>query len=672
MGIKMTKSLLASGIAWIALVAAGPMTAGPAIVEPVTSVVIAPGPITQSVPVRALTNPASVSSPAVAKSGPIPLEDLMTLRDAAGAAWTPDGKDIIISTNITGRYNLWSVPVAGGFPQQLVQSEETQSAIAVSPDSETILFQSDKAGNSIHDIFTLPRSGGTPLNLTNTPEVDEAGALFAPGGRTLAISLRPADQPSGNLAILDLATKKIRALTDEKDKAYSWAPVAFAADGKSIIANRYDADHASAAIFRIDIATGRAEALTPNKPDAYHESADMSANGRWLSLAVDNKAGVRQAAVLDLQQGNIVTLLQPSEWEQSAGRFAPDSNHVSVTTNVDGRTVVTLVTPDSRKIRTVALPEGVNNEAGFSPDGSHMLAAHSSGNRPFDFWKVDLAANSAKPFTRFGLGSLSADILPKTSLVHYASADGTVISAFLWMPANLKRDGSAPGIVLPHGGPSEQAFDNFDVTAAALASRGYVVIAPNFRGSTGYGRAFKMADRYDLGGGDLVDTVHAAKFIAATGYVNEKYIGITGGSYGGFMTMMALGRTPDVFAAGVAGYGIVNWFTMYTDQDISVQQYQRALIGDPVKNRDVYIASSPLTYLDKVKAPLLVLQGDNDPQVPHTEAKQVIRILKARNVTVEGKFYPDEGHGFSKRENALDALQRTISWFDTYLKPKRP
>ncbi len=657
----MTKYIFGLSLTWIALVAAAP-------IKPVSSLTPV-GPITSGVPVRPLTDPATIVSPTIAKAAALPLQDLVSLRDAAGAAWSADGRHVIMSINLTGRYNLWSVPVAGGFPQQLVQSEETQVGIVTSPDGTEILFESDRQGNSIHDIFTIASDGGAARNLTKTPEIDEARAVYPPSGRVIAISRRPANEPSSNIALLNLATGEVKALTREAEKEYSWSPVDFTADGREIIANRYDADHAKAAIYAINIASGRARALTPTTAGAYHEATSVSKDNRWIALATDDKNGVRQAALLDMHNANKIRLIQPSPWEQSAGGFTDDSRTVSVSTNVDGRTQVMLVPVDGSTPRRVNLPEGVNSEGGFSPDSTKILLAHSSGSNPFDFWMGDVATGDAKPFTRFGLASLDAKSLPKTQLVHYASADGTVISAFIWMPPNLKRDGKAAGIVLPHGGPSEQQFDYFSATAAALSSRGYVVIAPNFRGSTGYGTAFKMADRYDLGGGDLIDTNYAAKFLVSTGYVDEKRIGITGGSYGGFMTLMALGRTPDVYAAGVAGYGIVNWFTMYTDQDISVQQYQRALIGDPIKHRDVYIASSPLTYLDKVKSPLLVLQGDNDPQVPRTEAVQVIKILKDRNQVVEGKFYPDEGHGFDKRENVLDALERTIAWFDKYLKP---
>jgi dipeptidyl aminopeptidase/acylaminoacyl peptidase len=251
--------------------------------------------------------------------------------------------------------------------------------------------------------------------------------------------------------------------------------------------------------------------------------------------------------------------------------------------------------------------------------------------------------------------------------VHYKSADGTVISAFLWLPDGLKRDGKAPGVVLPHGGPTGQTPDVFNRTAIALVTRGYAVIAPNVRGSTGYGKAFQRMNIKDLGGGDLIDEIHAAKFMAATGYVDPRKIGITGGSYGGYMTLMAIGKTPDLWAAAVEQYGIIDWRTMLAHEDPQLQEYEKSLLGDPVKDAKVYADDSPITFIRQAKAPLLVLQGDNDIRVPKEEAEQVVAILKSEGRTVDAHYYANEGHGFAKRENQIDALERTVGWFERYL-----
>jgi len=174
----------------------------------------------------------------------------------------------------------------------------------------------------------------------------------------------------------------------------------------------------------------------------------------------------------------------------------------------------------------------------------------------------------------------------------------------------------------------------------------------------------------DLGGGDLQDEVYAARFLTETGFVDPKRLGITGGSYGGYMTLMAIGKVPDLWAAAVEEYGIINWFTMLQHEDARLQQYQRSLVGDPVTDRKVYEDDSPITFIRKAKAPLLVLQGDTI-SVSEGRSRANRRHPGKAGTVVSAHYYPNEGHGFARRENQVDAIQRTIAWFDRYLKGKQ-
>jgi len=252
-------------------------------------------------------------------------------------------------------------------------------------------------------------------------------------------------------------------------------------------------------------------------------------------------------------------------------------------------------------------------------------------------------------------------------VVTYRSFDETLISAIVTMPFNLKRDGRAPAVVIAHGGPTSQAQDGFNAEATALASRGFVVIQPNFRGSSGYGAAFQAANQRDLGGGDLKDVLAAKAFLVASGFVDPARVGITGGSYGGYLTLMALGKTPAAFAAGVSECGVIDWRTMVVTADPSLQAFVVALLGTPQDNAKLYADASPITYAGAIAAPLLVLQGERDTRVPVAQARALEAALKTRNATVETVVYPDEGHGLTRREDQLDALRRTVAWFETYL-----
>lgn len=629
-------------------------------------------PITRGVPPRVITDPASLISARNPEAKPVPVADLYFLRSSRFATWTPDGKNVVISTDLTGRQNLWEVPVEGGFPIQLQQSEDKSYYPTVSPDGRSVIFASDKGGGEIYDLYEVPLAGGATVNLTHSADVSETAPEVSPDSKTVAFDRRVKTDSSTNIALLTLNTGAVRLLTHEKSLGIYWHVIGFSADGKRIIANRGNAGLTESSVWSIDPVTAKMTRLDKGKAGSYQAASSISPDGRLLALTTELENGDRQAAILDLTSGR-QTLLKPDVWPQTAGQFSPDGRTLLATSNVDGRDTILSYDIAAHRVETLPIPPGVNSDffsifPKFSPDGRYLLFPHSAGNTPFDYWIYDRTTRKSRPLTRLGLASVNPATLPQTQIVHYASFDGTVISAVLWMPYNLSRNGSAPAVVIAHGGPTGQTIDGFDPTAVALASRGYVVIAPNVRGSTGYGRVFEEANRRDLGGGDLKDEAAAARFLIASGYVNAKKIGIAGGSYGGYMTIMALAKMPDFWAAGVEEYGIVNWNSMYKRSSPALREYIRLLLGDPVKDKAIYAASSPLTYLGQLRAPLLVLQGEDDIRVPRDEAAQIVDFLKREGRTVDAKYYPGEGHGFMKREDQIDALERTVDWFGRYLK----
>jgi dipeptidyl aminopeptidase/acylaminoacyl peptidase len=625
-------------------------------------------------PDRPLTDPASITAASAPPAPPPPIPALFDAHAALGAAWSANGQRVIVSTNVSGRFNLWSYPLAGGAPVQLTRSDDRQLSQTVSPDGKTIVFQSDFGGNERYDLFAVSSDGGAPTNLTNTPDISETGPAFSPDGRMLAFDRKLNSAPMDDVAVMDMATHAVRQLTHEADPSYRWTVVAWTHDGKALIANRANRIGTRGSVWRIALADGAASELTPGGGEALTQASDISPDDRLLAVTSNAQSEDTQAALFDIAARKF-TWLAPTPWEQGTASFSPDGKRLLFETNADGRTTLSLYDLGSGAVREVALPPGVNGVAGagrteFSPDSRLVLVSHAASNTPFDDWVYDVASGQGRKLTNFAPPSLDPATLPASQLVHYRSPDGTVISAFLWLPNNARRGGALPGVVLPHGGPTGQTTDVFNRTAIALATRGYAVIAPNPRGSTGYGKAFQQMNVKDLGGGDLADEIAGVKFMVATGYVDRKRIGITGGSYGGYMTMMAIGKTPDLWAAAVEEFGIIDWRTMLQHEDPALQAYEKMLLGDPIADAKVYVDDSPITFIRQEKAPLLVLQGDNDIRVPKEEAQQVVAILQGEGRTVDAHYYPNEGHGFVKQENVIDSLERTVAWFDKYLKGK--
>jgi dipeptidyl aminopeptidase/acylaminoacyl peptidase len=619
---------------------------------------------------RQATDPKSISSPTYANAKSVPVEDLYFTRTVGSAAWSPDGKEVSLTTNLTGRANLWKVSANGAWPVQLAQSDDRQVNGTWSPDSRWIVFEQDKGGNELWDLYAVPREGGEVVNLTNTPEIREEDPRWSADGKQVAFIIKPKSSPHYDIAILDWSSRQVKKLTNESDPQYSWNVIDWSPDGKTFYATRANHDDTDSDIYSIDVATGKTVNLTTHQGKVVNNGSALSHDGKQVLLTSNAKGGYNNVALLDVATKKLVWVTS-TQWEAEAGVFSPDSSRFTYSINEDGRRNVYIADRQSLKSQKLAMPDGINgipHEQEFSSDGRQVLISHQAANTPADVWIYDLVSNKPRQLTYNAVASLNPQNIPSSQLVHYKSADGQVISAFLYLPFNIQRDASTPVIMYPHGGPTGQTQDTFNRTISALTTRGYIVIAPNPRGSTGYGVEFQHANFQDLGGGDLEDDMAAIKFALDTGYGDPKRVGVTGGSYGGFTTLMAVGRHPETFAAAVDLFGPLDWYSMLKNTDPTLQEYIKSLLGDPEKFRKIYEDTAPMKYVQNIKAPLMVLQGDNDVRVPKEETEQVVDLLKKKGNTVDAHYYPHEGHGFAKRENQIDSINRTLDWFEKYLK----
>jgi dipeptidyl aminopeptidase/acylaminoacyl peptidase len=642
-------------------------------------------------PAAAITDPKQITAKPSADveqgEESLSLQRLYMTRLVGDTAWSPDGKTICFVSNITGRNNLWLVPAEGGWPSQLTVSDHRQSNPAWSSDGKWIAYQSDYDGDEQWDIFFVSPATGQVVNVTKTREVSEENPVWSPNGRYLAYMVKPKTSSSYEIDVFDTLMRETKHITTNTPADKLNAGPIWSKDGKFVVYTQAEAKGTNSNIFIADVKTGTSTLLTPHEGERLYEANDVSPPAKdGVSILITSNAdnGYQNVGLLWVSdKGTSVTgvfhpgkieWLTTDKWEVSAGNFSPDGTSVTWRANVDGNTDLYVHNLVTGKTTDLPLPKGVNSfggtESAFSRDGSKLLYYHNGPNAPNDAWVYHLAAGKSTQVTHSLMAGVPADHMVEPFLVHYPSRDGKwMISAFVYVPHNMQRNGQNAAIVYIHGGPTSQTVNSFNRFIQHIVNQGYMVIAPNYRGSTGYGKEFQDANLFDMGGGDLQDVLAAADFVKATGYLDPKKLVVMGGSYGGYMSMMAVTKAPDVWAAGVPIVPFVNWFTEIENEDPVLQQSDLATMGDPKKNPELFRDRSPIFFVDKIKAPLLLLAGGHDPRCPKEETIQVADEIKKRGGVVDYKIYENEGHGFAKVENQIDAYQRVTDFLKARVPP---
>jgi len=611
---------------------------------------------------QALTDPAKLQSKTVENMQNFSIDKLYMTRAIGGTSWSPDGKQVAFVSNISGRNNIWLVPATGGWPTQLTISDQRQVSPAWSPDGNWIAYASDYDGNEQWDIFLVSLKSGDVVNLTTTKEISEQSPVWSPDSKQIAYTAKPKDGASYEIDLIDVYSRHVRHITQNTPANLSNFGQVFTSDGKSIAFTQVRADGKDANIYLFDLASGKSRRLTPHDGDHLYYATDLSTDCKTALITSDAHNGYWNVGLLDIATGEI-NWLTNDRWEIRSGTFSPDGRSLCWTANVDGQTVIYSYDRSSNRTQALPLKSGVNILGGdprpYSQDGSKLLFYHQGGDSPDDAWIYDVASRQSQPVTHALIGGLRSADMVEPYLVHYPSRDGKfTISAFVYMPNNIAPNGKFPAIVSIHGGPASQFVDGFDPLVQYVVNQGYLVIAPNYRGSSGYGKEFLYANYRDLGGNDLNDVLDAAEWIKKSPFVDPKKLVVMGASYGGYLTMMALTKAPDMWAAGVAIVPFVNWTTMLANVDPNIRQTDIAIMGDPVENKALYADRSPINFIDRIKAPLLLLAGGNDSRCPATEAQQVADAIKKHGGYVQLKIYENEGHQFSRIETQKDAYQR--------------
>jgi dipeptidyl aminopeptidase/acylaminoacyl peptidase len=585
---------------------------------------------------------------------------------------SPDGSEVVYIANISGQYNLWKQPIDGGYPLQLTfYTEQAVRQVAWSPDGQTLLYAADRHGNEFYQLYAIPAKGGEPNQLTDAPRVQHIIAQYpwSPDGRSIAYlgnDRVPTDQ---DLLVQEMVTGEVRRVLYDGGLYH---PVAWSPNGMSFTAvdirSRTNTD-----IFLVSATDGSSRKLTEHSGEAMYIAGPWATDGSGFYLLTN---GGREFLGLAFQavSTNERAWVETPDWDIER-HILPMFGILLVS---DGRYLAWVVNEDgySRlRIRDLhtgemvpydALPGGQILAMRMSRSGGKLALQLSTPGQAMEVFTVDIASGRTTQITYGMLGGIDPEDMVKPELIRYPTHDGKQIPAFLYRP---KRDGPFPVVLSIHGGPEAQERPIYAYLGLYqyLLNRGIGVLAPNVRGSTGYGLSYQMLIHHDWGGDELKDFEAAVKYLHTLDWVDKKRIAVFGASFGGFAALSCVSRLPDYWAAGVDLFGPSNLVTFAKTVPPIWKRFVAQMVGDPETDADFLMSRSPVSYVDRIKTPLYVMQGANDPRVVKAESDQIVEKLRERGVDVKYDVFEDEGHGFTKRENELKALGNVARFLEAQL-----
>ncbi len=603
-----------------------------------------------------------------------PFERYLNVRMAYGASFSPDGSQLSFLTDVTGVAEVWSVsvdmrPSSSAWPTQITFRGERSMSAAFAPKSNMLLITGDVGGNERTQHYLVSADGATFDALTTQPEVMYLFGGWSPDNLYISYSSNERDSRYFDVYERNIETGDVRLLFQHDGSNYAGE---YSPDGQDMLILREE-DNIHSQLLLLNRATQKVSTLTQETstgPSLYHDAA-WSADRRGLYLRTNLHREFLTLAYLDLTS-NEMTYLSDTQWDIEHLALTHDGTTMALVTNEDGYSQLELFDVsagwDERKpLLAPTLPRGVVFETVWSQDGSRLAITLITPDDSADIWVWDMREGVVVRATHSATGGIPHEAFVAPSLVRYPTFDEREVPAFLYMPKEGEQR-NLPVVVYVHGGPESQSRPEFNGVLQYLASRGYAVLVPNVRGSTGYGYEYQSLDDVRLRMDSVKDLQYAVRWLSESGIADPKRIAVFGGSYGGFMVLAAVTTYPDLWAAGVDIVGIANFVTFLENTGAWRRKQRESEYGSLENDRAYLEEISPIRSVDKITAPLFVVHGANDPRVPIGEAEQVVAALRKRNVPVEYLRFENEGHGIVKRANRLVVYPAIARFLDEHVK----
>lgn len=610
-----------------------------------------------------------------------PIERYLNIRVASSPTLDARGERVAFLMNVTGTAQVWSIAATGGWPEQLTFYTDRVDFVRWSPDGTGLLFGKARGGDENAQLFWMSPDGAQVRQLTDAPRVRHNFGAWSADGRRISYASNKRNPNFFDIYTMEVASgeESLVYQQDGSNAAVAWSP-----DGRFIVVSRAsDTLSLDNDLYLVEVTTKRATHLTPHTGATQYGDVHFTRDGRALLLSANLEREWLSLARMDLQTRKI-EFVDDTPWDIDATAISDDGQLLAYTINRDGfselyvRRLGASGVP-AKADAPIALPgKGVVGGLEFSGDGRRLTLVFNGARYNADVWLYDLRTRQLQQVTRSSRAGIPQSSFIEPQLIRYKTFDGREIPAWYYRPlpsaGNARtNNGNArlaplPVIVSVHGGPEGQERPAFNPTYQYFLSRGYAVLAPNVRGSTGYGKTYTHLDDVKLREDSVKDLAAAVDWLKTEGGSDPRRIAVMGGSYGGYMTLAAITLYPDLWAAAIEMFGISNFETNLRNTSGYRRKQREREYGTLANDLEFLRSVSPIYKVARIKTPLLVFQGKNDPRVPYTESEQIVKALRERNAPVEYTLFEDEGHGFVKLTNRLVVYPKIVDFLERHMK----
>ncbi len=581
--------------------------------------------------------------------------------------FSQDENFILATSNKSGIYNAYALPVGGGDPVQLTNStEESVFAISYFPEDDRILFSSDSGGNEINHIYIRNEDGSTE-DLTPWSGAKSEFGGWARDEKSFYFISNKRDPQFFDLYEMKVEDFSSQMMYENKEGL----DVTGISDDKRYLALLKTITTNNSEMYLFDRESSELKHISEHEGDANYSPQFFDRSNDYLYFMTDEENEFQYLMRYNMETGEKEKVYE-TNWDVWYAYESWNSKYRIMGINADAKTEIKIIRmEDGSEVEFPAFEDGSVSSASISKSENLMRFTLSNSDVPSNIYVYNFETGEYRQLTSSLNPEINAEDLVTGTVIRYASYDGLEIPAVYYQPHEASEDNKVPALVWVHGGPGGQSRLSYFALIQYLVNHGYAILAVNNRGSSGYGKSFYKMDDQRHGDVDLKDCVESKKFLENTGVIDMEKVGIIGGSYGGYMVMAALAFEPEAFDVGVNIFGVTNWLRTLRSIPPWWESFKDALyeeMGNPETEDSVRLYNiSPLFHTENVTKPLIVLQGANDPRVLQVESDEIVAGVKANGVPVEYVLFEDEGHGFVKKENEIEGYEKVKIFLDKYL-----